>query len=226
MEEFHFVAEYVAHVAALQTRYPRDRAMRLAVGGDSDYDLIGDAQARALTALGLTNRMALVDLGCGSGRTAKHLALRFPQLRYTGIDIVEDLLGFAREQAPASFRFVLNRTLSLPLPSDSVDFVCAFSLFTHLLHEETYCYLEESRRVLAPGGRIVFSFLDLDENRPIFDDMVKRARQRESGPHLNMFIEPSTVRKWARWLDLGIEAIQPGAASQVGQSLAILRRPD
>ena len=55
---------------------------------------------------------------------------------------------------------MLNRALYIPAPDACADMVCAFSVFTHLLHTETYLYLEDIRRVLRPGGRLVFSFLE------------------------------------------------------------------
>ena len=39
--------------------------------------------------------------------------------------------------------------------------ILAFSVFTHLLHEESFIYLEDFKRVLKPGGSVVFSFLEV-----------------------------------------------------------------
>jgi cyclopropane fatty-acyl-phospholipid synthase-like methyltransferase len=44
----------------------------------------------------------------------------------------------------------------------SADIVIAFSVFTHLLHEECYAYLQDAARVLTPGGKFVFSFFEFD----------------------------------------------------------------
>ena len=35
--------------------------------------------------------------------------------------------------------------------------VCAFSVFTHMEHEDTYLYLKEALRIVRPGGKFVFS---------------------------------------------------------------------
>ena len=40
--------------------------------------------------------------------------------------------------------------------------VCAFSVFTHMEHEDSYRYLLDAFRVVRPGGSFVFSCLPLD----------------------------------------------------------------
>jgi ubiquinone/menaquinone biosynthesis C-methylase UbiE len=48
----------------------------------------------------------------------------------------------------------------IPEKDGEADFVCFFSVLTHLLHEQGFVYLQEAKRVLKPGGKIVFSFLE------------------------------------------------------------------
>lgn len=52
-----------------------------------------------------------------------------------------------------------------PFPDAPFDVIHAASLFTHLLPDETRNYLRESRRVLKPNGRCLFSFFLLDNYR-------------------------------------------------------------
>jgi ubiquinone/menaquinone biosynthesis C-methylase UbiE len=222
VSEFHFVEEYQRHVAGLKAQHSRDEAMQLAVGGD--YDAIGSAQASLIAEFGLRDGMSLIDLGCGSGRLAKHVAKRFSGIRYLGIDIIQDLLDYAAEQSPRDYRFVLSRSLTIPVESSSADFLCAFSLFTHLLHEETFCYLEEAKRVLVPGGTLLFSFIEFGEHWFIFDEMVRLAREGCKGPHLNMFIENSAIEAWARALEMQILTIRDGSKTPGGQSITVLRK--
>ena len=95
--------------------------------------------------------MSLFDLGCGSGRLAHALGRR-ATIDYLGTDVVPELLAYARTRSPANYRFVLNTGLTAPAADGSLDMACAFSVFTHLLHEETYAYLAEVRRALADLG--------------------------------------------------------------------------
>ncbi len=228
MARFHFVEDYEKLVAELLALYPLDEAMARAVGGD--YEKFGRIQTAVLRHCGLADGMSLVDLGCGSGRLAAALG-RVMRLDYLGIDIVQALLDYAASRSPPHYRFVLNRTLHVPAPDASADMVCAFSVFTHLLHIETYLYLADMRRVLRPGGRVVFSFLEFadPEHWLVFDNTVE-AQRSDTVPHLNQFIERPVIDLWCDKLGYVREAFIDGAAAPwpeapaLWQSLAVLRK--
>ena len=154
MAQFHFVEDYERLVETLLETYSLDEAMSRAVGGD--YEQIGQIEAQLLEDLGLKSGQALIDLGCGSGRLAAALGHRLDLGTYLGTDIVQALLDYARTKSPRHYRFELHRALSIPAPDESADMVCAFSLFTHLLHTESFLYLQDARRVLRLGGLMVF----------------------------------------------------------------------
>lgn len=229
MARFHFVEDYEALVAKLIQDHPLDEAMSLAVGGW--FREFGQIERAMLQYAGLRDGMTLVDLGCGSGRLA-HVLGEDMHLDYVGIDIVADLLAYAREKCPRNYKFILHRELSIPLPTHSADMVCAFSLFTHLLHEETYIYLEEAARVLKPGGTLVFSFLEFEaeseQQWQVFQRTV-RDQRAQVRPHLNMFIERNVIKVWARHLNCEVIEFVSGdkavknAMGPLGQSLVVLR---
>jgi hypothetical protein len=54
-------------------------------------------------------------------------------------------------------RGVVDSSLARCRYADSVDMIRAFSVFTHIEHEDSYLYLKEALRVVRPGGRFVFS---------------------------------------------------------------------
>lgn len=227
MAQFHFVEDYERYVAKLVSTYPLDEAMSHAVGGH--YELFGRIEAQLLRMAGLRKAMRVVDLGCGSGRLASALHAS-EDISYLGIDIVQVLLDYAKSRAP-KYEFALHRDLSIPQPDRSADIVCAFSLFTHLLHAESYIYLEECVRILKPGGRIVFSFLEFAEpsHWSVFAH-TKQTVQDRTSEHLNMFIERNAIETWA--VHLGLELDRFIAADSpvldghaLGQSLAVLRKP-
>jgi ubiquinone/menaquinone biosynthesis C-methylase UbiE len=226
MAQFHFVEDYERLVARLVDTYPIDEAMSLVVGGGS-YEIFGQMEAEIVQAAGLEDGMRLIDLGCGSGRLAAALH-RSMDVSYVGIDIVQALLDYAKSKAPG-YQFVLHRGLSIPLEQGSADMVSAFSLFTHLLQSETYIYLEESARILKPGGKIVFSFLEFAEaaHWKIFESTRMNARDA-SGDHLNMFIERNAIDIWAEKLGLVVERYFASSATwsghALGQSIAVLRK--
>ena len=222
MTKRHFVDEYTIHVRDLIARYPLDEAMSFAVGGC--YDEAGRDEVRTLQACGLRDGMSIIDFGCGSGRLAKHLGLTYGRIDYLGIDIVQELLDYAESKSPQHFRYVLSHEMHLPAPDNTADMLVAFSVFTHLLHEESYIYLREAKRVLRPGGAIVFSFLESRQNWPIFEHMIDQVRRGDKA-HLNMFIERPQIEAWASHLGMEIQGYEFGRPhSGDGQTVAMLKR--
>jgi len=226
-DRFHFVRDYRKLVKALIRRHPYDEAMSLAVGGN--YAETGEVLADILVEAGLRDGMALLDLGCGSGRLASALSRRL-EIRYLGLDIIPELLTYARTKSPAGYVFKLNRARGLPADAGSFDTVAAFSVFTHLLHEESYLYMRDALRALRPGGTLVFSFLEFhtEVHWPVFEATVE-GTLNDTQPHLNVFIERPTITLWAERLGYEPPVFtglgDPGAAGHLGQSVARLRKP-
>lgn len=129
----------------------------------------------------------IVDIGCGCGRYAhilrdsNFLSQAFSG-SYIGIDIDEELLEWCRKNFDAPrFEFVhsthnsksyVNQRqkegrVSIPGAQD-VDLVFSTSLFSHLLEEELLNYVEESFRVLRPGGTMMMSVFCLDYPPPTY----------------------------------------------------------
>jgi SAM-dependent methyltransferase len=212
-----------------KARVPLDEAMRLAVGGN--FELIGAIELGILQHYGLRKSDYLIDVGCGSGRLAKPLSawLEGP---YLGIDLVGDLVIHARELCRRpDWRFEMIEHISIPEHDGRADMVCFFSVLTHLLHEQCYWYLEEAKRVLRPGGRIIFSFLEFREpgHWSIFENTLQDARSGGTHP-LNVFVERSAIEVWAWHLDLVVDEFRSASnpvtpAGPLGQSLCVLSRP-
>lgn len=132
----------------------------------------------------LRRESSVLELGCGHGRTARGLLdyLRSPG-QYAGLDAdrtrIEDAQARIQRRYP-NFQFVWADVHSahynpggsaaaasyvFPFPDAAFDVVYAASLFTHLLPEETRNYFRESRRVVKPGGKCLFSMFVLDHYR-------------------------------------------------------------
>jgi len=229
MTNFHFIDDYERHVDHLIRNHPLPEAMSLAVGGY--YEEFSVILAEVLVQNGLRDGMSLVDLGCGSGRAAKGISKRV-KIEYLGTDVVKRLLDYAATVCPPHYRFKCHQELSVPAADASADMVCAFSLFTHLLHEESYIYLQESHRVLKPGGKVVLSFLEfaIPGHWNIFE-LTREARKHNARQPLNMFIERNAIDVWCGHLgfvrESFVDATDPRwNGSAVGQSLAVLRKPE
>lgn len=95
----------------------------------------------------------VLDYGCGSGYGAARIARSSEHV--TAVDVAEDAVAYAREQFQADnldFR-VIDPDRPLPFADASFDTVLSFQVFEHVA--DTRRYLEEIRRVLRPGGKLV-----------------------------------------------------------------------
>jgi ubiquinone/menaquinone biosynthesis C-methylase UbiE len=223
----HYARDYARLVDALKAGFPLDTAMSNAVGGH--FDAIGRIERSIVEHFGLRPGMSLLDFGCGSGRLS--VALSDLEIDYLGIDVVDDLLAYARRRSNPAFVFQRHTALSIPRPSDSLDMACAFSVFTHLQHHETYVYLADIRRALKPGGVCVLSYLSFanPQHWPTFLDAVAAGKGHGPSP-LVQFIEPSVIALWAR--ELALEHVAtvdataaPWGGGRLGQNVAVLRKP-
>jgi ubiquinone/menaquinone biosynthesis C-methylase UbiE len=217
----HFVTEYEALVADLLAKHSVDDAMALAAGG-AQFAEVGRAIAFTLDYRGLTPDSYLIDVGCGPGRVA--LALRDrPSLRYLGTDVVHDLVDYARRIVDRSdWRFVVTDGLSIPEEDGAADFVLFSSVFTHLRAEESFTYLREAMRVLRPGGRIMFTFLEMG-NRHAWQHMEYALAGIGSVQPMTAYIDPVAVPLWAEKLGCYVARIWRGEDSD--QTGALLVKP-
>jgi len=232
---------YIDHVANLEAELASDDALREAVGGN--FIAVGKLEYHLLRSLGLTDGQLVVDVGCGSGRLAVQLA-PYPGINYIGSDVVPRLLDYARNLTKRSeWKFVVTDGNGIPCEDQAADFTVFFSVFTHLLHEESFKYILEANRCLKLGGLLVFSFLEfrIPCHWDTFLGAVKNAKQ---GSHLTQFLDRDAIRVWAENSGFKVESISDGDSGHIpipeeirmdsgarmgtlgnmGQSVAILRK--
>lgn len=198
--------DYPSYVNKLLQKFPYDAAMKAAVG--VDFEAIGIIERQLLIHLGLRPDDYLIDIGCGAGRLASKLQ-DYLYGSYLGTDVVPELLEYARSLVNRpGYRFELADGFRIPEQDGRADVISFFSVFTHLDYAESYCYLEDAKRVCKPYGHIVFSFLELPLHRDVFVMTVKDVGVNEYPP--NIFLSRGAIETWADLLDLSILAILPG----------------
>jgi len=105
----------------------------------------------------IVNADTLVDFGCGVGdvtqEVLKRLSTRFPNIIGIGIDnstdVVEEKLG----KNLAFWRGDVNKN---EIPEGSADIVLCLYIMQVLGYPERSQLFEEIKRVLAPGGSVIF----------------------------------------------------------------------
>lgn len=94
----------------------------------------------------------VLDLGCNTGYGTAILARKSKSI--VGVDVSEGAVSAAsREHANIEFHLVNGK--ELPFPSGSFDLVTSFQVIEHLVDPRQY--LDEIRRVLVPGGVVLFT---------------------------------------------------------------------
>lgn len=126
---------------------------------------------------GLAPTDTLVDLGCGIGRLAAKAAPFLVGGHYIGTDISQAILTRAElriaevvPDPPCRLTWIKQDDNTFPIEDATVDMICAFSVFTHTEHEDTFNILKDARRIARPGATFVLSCLpmNLDASRVIF----------------------------------------------------------
>jgi ubiquinone/menaquinone biosynthesis C-methylase UbiE len=98
-----------------------------------------------------------------------HLVPVLKRGHYVGTDIAQAILDRAKEKLNAhtnsgcKITLLRQETERFPVADASVDMICAFSVFTHMEHEDAWRYLVDARRIIKPRGKFVFSCLTMDQ---------------------------------------------------------------
>jgi SAM-dependent methyltransferase len=116
-----------------------------------DYE---ELQEQAAGATGAGARRIL-ELGTGTGETARRVLARHPNASLTGIDASGRMLDHARAALPADRVELIVARLEDPLPDGPFDLVVAVLAVHHLDGPEKADLFSRVAAALSPGGRFV-----------------------------------------------------------------------
>ncbi|MEZ8144225.1 malonyl-[acyl-carrier protein] O-methyltransferase BioC [Enterovibrio norvegicus FF-33] len=122
----------------------------------------------------------VLDLGCGTGYFSEQIAKHGAQV--IALDLSEQMLEHARARCGDALQYVSGDAESLPFADNSVDVV-----FTSLALQwcnDLSVPLQEMKRVVRPGGTILFSTL-LDGS---LYELKQAWSQVDSRQHVNTFL--------------------------------------
>jgi ubiquinone/menaquinone biosynthesis C-methylase UbiE len=106
-----------------------------------------------------------LDVGTGTGSGAAEIAKRFPEAEVVGVDVSPAMLAEARRLAP-EVEFLEGDAARLPFGEGEFDLVA---------HSNMIPFLDETARVLRPGGWVVYAF--------------------SSGPETPIYVAPERLRR-------------------------------
>lgn len=213
------------------------------VVGAGAFELIGRLELALLKGEGLTPTSTLVDLGCGIGRMASHAIPFLVGGHYIGTDVAPSMLQRAQARidplipdAPCRVSWVKQSGTKFGVPDQSIDAFCAYSVFTHIEHEDSFNFLKDARRAVRPGGFFVFSCLpmDLAASREIFLDSAAMDYASRWGTVRNMTTSVDLMESIARLAGWRVRRWYPGNEENIsldgrlhlfGQSVCVLEAP-
>lgn len=136
---------------------------------------------------------SILDAGTGTGFVSQLLAQRFPKAKITALDLAFNMLKQSRNKRTfkqrwnKQFHYVNAEVENLPFADASLELV--ISGLTFQWCQDLPKVFKEIRRVLAPGGLLLFSTFG--------PDTLKELRQSwatvDDLPHVNMFADMHEV---------------------------------
>lgn len=131
----------------------------------------------------------IVDLGCGTGFFSQKLYENFYSKTILGVDIAQGMVQFARRERGDIAHWLCGDAESLPLGNANVDLI--FSSLAIQWCDSLPGLFRELRRVLKPGGVLLFSTLG-----PHTLHELKSAWQQVDGyVHVNRFQSADAVQQ-------------------------------
>lgn len=230
----HSIADYQNLVRRRLRASPENRALALAqaIGATTmeSFHSQGDGHVAVLKVHGLRDGMAVYDLGCGCGRTAQALQRSGWRGSYKGADVVPELLAELVEKCP-DYEAILNFTPQIVAEGESLDIVFHWSVFTHLYPAESYLYTRDAFRALKPGGKMIFSFLELEDQAHdrIWDANLSRIEAGDKAEQLDAFLHRDWICRFAQDAGFSAPHFTDGSDSSkhpaFWQALAVLNKP-
>lgn len=152
----------------------------------ADYDGLQARLAEAVTGMSPSR---ILDLGTGTGETARQALAAYPDAELVGLDASDDMLDVARTTLAGHRVSLLRQRLQEPLPGGAFDLAVSALAVHHLDGAAKADLFRRVHRALTPGGRFVLA------------DLVVPERAQEAFTEIDWVEDlPSTVDAHLDWL--------------------------
>jgi SAM-dependent methyltransferase len=96
---------------------------------------------------------SFLEIGCGTGYVLMNFKEQFPQLRFSGAELLVDGLKFARERNPKADLFQMDAR-EIPFENE-FDVIGTFDMLEHI--EEDELVLAQMYKAIRPGGGLMLA---------------------------------------------------------------------
>lgn len=179
----------------------------------------------------------ILDFGAGCGRVIIPLSFRVDPEKLYGTDIDQEAIDWLSLNYPNFGGLSCNPCLPpTSHPDGFFDLIYSISVFTHLPEDMQFAWLDELRRITAPGGYLLLSFHGNHVAASLGDEVVQAVDERgfyymksakgftkglptfyQEAFHTHAYIE----QHWGQYFDI-LDLIPGGIGNH--QDLAVLRR--
>ena len=198
----------------------QDEVARASAGAGAGFGVGAGAESGAgavgVGAVGVGARSGvgvdrILDLGTGTGETARRVLALHPGASLVGIDENEGMLAVARDRLPAGRVELLARRIEDPLPQGPFDLVTSALCVHHLDAEGKADLFARVRDALKPGGRFVMA-----------DVVVPEDPADATTPLTPGYDRPSTLADQLSWL--ANAGLSPEVTWQAGDLVVVCAR--
>jgi len=99
------------------------------------------------------NFETLLDAGCGTAPMITLLKEKYPDKKYTGIDLSPKMIEKAKEKNMENVEFVVGDCENLPFEENSFDIIINSQSFHHYPNPQDF--FNSVYKVLKPGGKLI-----------------------------------------------------------------------
>jgi len=141
----------------------------------------------------------LLDVGCGTGRFLREVKTNYPRLDVTGLDLSTHYLAVARDELRpwSRARLVVGAAEAMPFADGQFDAVTCIYLFHELPRDVRRAVVGEIRRVLKPGGMLVFVDSLQPGDEPDYDAMLDYFPVAFHEPYYASYLREDLDRLWS-----------------------------